>query len=54
MDSMIVIKKTTEFEEWYQSLREKEQSQVNARLQRIQNAGHFGDAKYLSDGLAEL
>ncbi len=51
---MIEIKKTIEFETWYQSLREKEQTQIDARLQRIENAGHFGDAKYLGDGLAEL
>lgn len=51
---MIVIKKTTEFEEWYVSLRDKEQTQIDARLQRIENSGHFGDAKYLGNGLAEL
>ncbi len=51
---MIEIKKTIEFETWYQNLREKEQTQIDARLQRIENAGHFGDAKYLGDSLAEL
>jgi putative addiction module killer protein len=54
MDSMIEIKKTPEFEDWYKCLRDKEQTQIDARLQRIENAGHFGDAKYLGDGLAEL
>jgi putative component of toxin-antitoxin plasmid stabilization module len=43
-----------EFETWYQSLRDKEQTQIDARLQRIENVGHFGDAKYLGDGLAKL
>jgi putative addiction module killer protein len=28
--------------------------QVDARLLRIQESGHFGDARYLGDGLAEL
>ncbi len=51
---MIVIKKTIEFEAWYEKLREKEQIQVDARLQRIESAQHFGDAKYLGEGLAEL
>lgn len=51
---MVGIKKTTEFDEWYQNLREKEQTQIDARLERIQSADHFGDAKYLGDGLAEL
>lgn len=32
----------------------KEQTQINARLQRIHSNGHFGDAKYLGAGLAEL
>lgn len=54
MDSMIEIKKTTEFETWYQSLRDKEQIQIDARLERIESAEHFGDAKYLGNGLAEL
>jgi putative addiction module killer protein len=54
MGSIIEIKKTSEFEEWYEGLRDKEQMLIDARLQRIENAGHFGDAKYLGDGLAEL
>lgn len=54
MDSIIAIKKTSEFDEWYQGLREKEQTQIDARLERIQSAGYFGDAKYLGEGLAEL
>ena len=54
MDTMITIKKTSEFDEWYHELREKEQTQIDARLQRIQSTGHFVDAKYLGDGLAEL
>jgi putative addiction module killer protein len=49
-----LLKKTIEFTEWLTSLTWKEQGQVDARLERIQNAGHFGDAKSLGDGLAEL
>jgi putative addiction module killer protein len=51
---MISIKKTPEFTEWLESLNSKEQGQIYARLERIQNSSHFGDAKSLGDGLAEL
>jgi putative addiction module killer protein len=51
---MISIKRTPEFTEWLEDLSFKEQGQINARLERIQNASHFGDAKSLGDGLAEL
>jgi putative addiction module killer protein len=54
MYSMILIKKTTEFTEWLDLLTWKEQAQVHARLKRIQDASHFGDAKSLGNGLAEL
>lgn len=51
---MISIRKTYEFSEWLESLTLKEQGQINARLERISIANHFGDAKYIGDGLAEL
>ena len=54
---MIKIRKTPEFEEWLASLRIKEQLQVNARLYRIESAGHFGDCKPLAgtgNTIAEL
>ena len=51
---MIEIRKTLEFEEWHENLRSKEQIQVDARLLRIQNSDHFGDAKSLGEGLGEL
>lgn len=51
---MISLKKTIEFSEWLSNLTWKEQGQINARLERIQNSGHFGDAKSLGNGLAEL
>lgn len=52
--SMVLIKKTEEFAKWVNSLTLKEQGQINARLERIQSAAHFGDAKSLGNGLAEL
>jgi putative addiction module killer protein len=51
---MILLKKTREFDEWFSSLTNREQKQVAARLERIQNLSHFGDAKSLGDGLCEL
>lgn len=48
------VKKTAEFDNWYAALRIKEQAQIDARLHRIEHYDHFGDAKDLSRGLAEL
>jgi putative addiction module killer protein len=39
---------------WLEDLPEKGQAQVDARLNRIQEHGYFGDARHLGDGLAEL
>ena len=44
---MIKIRKTPEFDEWLSELQVKEQAQVEARLYRIESAGHFGDCKAL-------
>jgi putative component of toxin-antitoxin plasmid stabilization module len=44
---MIKIKKAPEFEVWYEGLREKEQTQIDARLERIQNAGYLEAGKKL-------
>jgi putative addiction module killer protein len=51
---MISIKRTSEFNEWLSSLTLREQGQINARLERIRSSNHFGDAKNLGNGLAEL
>jgi putative addiction module killer protein len=51
---MFSLRKTVEFSDWLDGLTWKEQGQINARLERIQNSGHFGDAKSLGEGLAEL
>lgn len=48
------VKRTEEFVEWFDSLTVKDQAQIDARLQRIEQYDHFGDAKDLGDGLAEL
>lgn len=51
---MISIKKTREFGEWIKTLTFREQAQIESRLERIKTYHHFGDAKNLGNGLAEL
>lgn len=54
MDTMIQIKKSSEFIEWYESLQLRDQVLIDARIERIRAYEHFGDTKYLSEGLYEL
>lgn len=51
---MIIINKTKEFQAWFDSLTITEQLKVESRLERIHSLDHFGDAKNLGEGLAEL
>src|ERR1700730_6230106 len=54
---MIRINKTPEFEEWFLSLRLKEQALIEARLYRITTVEHFGDCHPLAgvnNRIAEL
>jgi putative addiction module killer protein len=44
------LRRLPEFLEWLSGLSPKNRAQVDARLLRIQESGHF----YLGDGLAEL
>jgi len=50
----IYIERTPEFNEWFEDLKLKDQLQIDSRIQRIRDHSHFGDAKNLGDGLAEL
>jgi len=43
-----------EFVDWIRTLDPKGRAQVDARILRIEHDSHFGDAKDLGDGLAEL
>ena len=51
---LMLIKRTVEFIEWFESLTIKEQAQVDARIERIEQHDHFGDARDLGEALAEL
>lgn len=48
------IRKTLDYDLWFQSLAVRTQLQITARLERIQHAGHFGDSKNLGEQLFEL
>lgn len=42
------------FSDWLSKETPKSRAQIEDRLSRIRDFGHFGDAKNLGDGLAEL
>lgn len=46
--------RTTEYDEWFDEETFKSQVQIEDRLSRIENDGHFGDHKPLEDGVSEL
>jgi putative addiction module killer protein len=48
------LRRLPEFVKWLSGLSPKNRTRVDARLFRIQESGHFGDARYLGGGLAEL
>src|SRR5438046_2795564 len=48
------VERTKEFVDWFEGLTVLEQLQIDSRIQRIQDHGHFGDVKNLGEGLAEL
>lgn len=50
----IFVERTPEFNDWFEGLNLKDQLQIDSRIQRIRDHAHFGDAKVLSEGLAEL
>ena len=51
---LIHVERTQEFSEWFDGLNLKDQLQIDSRIQRIRDHLHFGDAKNLGEGLAEL
>lgn len=51
---MYIIEVTDEFFEWLAELQEKRRNQVADRITRIQESGHFGDYKCISEGIFEL
>ena len=51
---MFSILGTQEYADWYQVQPFKIQGLIHARLERIKEHGHFGDAKHISSRLSEL
>ena len=48
------VETTSEFDQWFSTLTEKAQGRIADRIERLEDYGHFGDAKNLGGGLAEL
>ncbi|HSX11784.1 MAG TPA: type II toxin-antitoxin system RelE/ParE family toxin [Chlamydiales bacterium] len=50
----IGLDSTSDFKSWLEELPLKEELQIRKRLYAVEQEGHFGDCKYLDDGLFEL
>ena len=50
----ILIKKTTEYVNWFNSLNGKPKAQIEKRLLAVAGQDYFGNLKSLGDGLWEL
>ena len=48
------IGKCSEFILWFDSLPLRTQGLIDARIYRIEEYEHFGDCKYIGNGIAEL
>ena len=48
------LKRLPEFENWLSLETTKSQLQIESRLIRIRDSGHFGESRDLGNGLAEL
>lgn len=53
-NTLMEVLTTEDFDSWYQGLTLKDRGQIDARIARIEKFEHFGDFKYLGDGVAEL
>lgn len=51
---MYTVLSTRNYQEWFVGLTNKTQGLINARIERILDQGHFGDARQLQSNLAEL
>lgn len=52
---MIEICKSETYEQWFRKLKDRQaQARINARILRVQQSGHFGDAKAARDGVSEM
>jgi len=49
------VEKTVEFDKWLRKLKDlRAKAKILFRIQKIENAGHFGDCKPIGEGIREL
>jgi len=52
---MFSIEKTAEFDKWFKKLKDfKVKAKILFRIQKLENDEHFGDNKFIGDGIREL
>ncbi len=52
---MYIVEKTAEFDKWLKKLKDlKAKAKILFRIQKLEQDGHFGDIKPLSEGISEL
>ena len=52
---MYFIEKTAEFDKWLRKLKDlRAKAKILFRIQRIESEEHFGDCKFVSNGIREL
>ncbi|MFY9243147.1 MAG: type II toxin-antitoxin system RelE/ParE family toxin [Polaribacter sp.] len=52
---MFFIEKTQEFNKWFKKLKDiKAKAKILFRIQKLENDAHFGDYKFVGDGIKEL
>lgn len=52
---MYFIEKTTEFDKWFRKLNDlRAKAKIIFRIQKIENDEHFGDRKFVGEGISEL
>lgn len=50
----VKVLKTSEFEEWYKHLEIRIRAQIDARMARVEKFDHFGNWRWLGEGISEL
>jgi putative addiction module killer protein len=52
---MIEVIKSDTYEQWFRKLKDRQaKARINMRILRVQQSGHFGDAKAARNGVSEM
>lgn len=52
---MVEIIQSDTFEQWFRKLKDQQaKARIAARLRRVEESGHFGDAKPIREGVSEM